>query len=132
MYDFTNKELRHVYELGKLADYIDNNYYNIPTPEENKPDEFEKFKTCFEHFMTIFEEFHNAGEYVFKGKRTIEMDNLYTKLLTNRLLLQSQDYFWEHINDWHYIQGNNAEIDYIINYYIEHVLRMDNAYAPHG
>ena len=122
---FTEEEVSYFEKLGDFAYYIDNNFYNIPSVEENKPDEFLYFKRIYEEFFDLFVKFHNAGKYKFKHRRTIEMDNLYTKLIKNLNLLESHTTFCDNIENWSVIVGNNKEIDYIIDKYIDNYIFED-------
>lgn len=119
MITFTKEEVELFHQIGKYADYIDNNFHNVPSPEENCPTEFNQFKTMFLEFLELFEKFYEAGIYRYMHRRTKEMDNLLTKLTKNAEFLESNESFWDNIYEWSLIKGNNIEIDYIIAQYIE-------------
>lgn len=115
---FTKKEVERFNELAEQANYIDENFYNVPFPEENKQDEFLQFKNKYIKFFNLFIDFHNSGTYKYKHRRTIEMDNLFAKLINNMELLKSNEKYSNNINEWSLIRGNNIEIDNIINNFI--------------
>ena len=115
---FTNEEVNLFGKIGQLADYIDNNFHNVPSPEENNLTGFNEFKTKFLEFFELFAKFYEAGIYKYMHRRTKEMDKLFTKLTKNSELLESNETFCNNIDEWFLIKGNNIEIDYIIAEFI--------------
>jgi hypothetical protein len=124
---FTTYEIAKFKILAELAYNIDNNYYNISTPnEKNASIFFEEFREkclCFKQlFMWIIQTYGSFEKY--DDRRIQECDNLYYKLEHNiNIILESPETFWELMpKSWYLIHGNNLELDYFIDEYINEQL----------
>ena len=108
--------------IAKLAYEIDNEFYNIPhpqeKPEENKTLLFEEFKQKNLLFKQLFESSikKNGISDIYDDRRIEECHNLLNKLSVNISILETHEIFWERMpNEWNLIRGTNKELDYFID-----------------